>query len=233
MPRTSVSFCLLPLRRFELVDTNTHLPATPTDPDSTKHVPAPGAEQDGTRYGGAPRPGDSGSTTSGPGAKPRVRLVGDYELLQNLGRGGMGVVYKARDLKLGRFVALKMIRTGAYASTDEVERLLAEAKAAAQLDHPHIVPVFDIGTSDGLPYFAMAYVEGGSLQEQLADGPLPGVSRRGWFSRWPRPSNTLLDRGVVHRDLKPANILLQHGNCLQSKPIWPPLRHVPGQPWHC
>ena len=122
----------------------------------------------------------------------------------------MGVVYKARDLKLGRIVALKMIRTGAYASTSRSRSpVAAEAKAAAQLDHPHIVPVFDIGTADGLPYFAMAYVEGGSLQERLADGPLPPRIAARVVQQVAEAVQHAHDRGVVHRDLKPANILLQ------------------------
>ena len=102
----------------------------------------------------------------------------------------MGVVYKARDRKLGRLVAVKMIRSAGHASPAEVARFLAEARAKALLDHAHVVPIFEIGEADGLPYFVMALVEGGSLQMRLADGPLPTRRPPAWCARWPRPSNT-------------------------------------------
>jgi tetratricopeptide (TPR) repeat protein len=138
-----------------------------------------------------------------------VRFVGDYEILAELGRGAMGVVYKARDTKLGRLVALKMIRSAGHASSAEVHRFLAEARAEALLDHPHIVPIYDVGEADCLPYFAMALVEGSSLQDLLNEGPLPAKVAARLMRQVAEAVQHAHDRGVIHRDLKPQNILLQ------------------------
>src|ERR1700722_2217598 len=156
-----------------------HTTYNPPDAEGTRFGAVPASDAEGTRLGALPAnsdaevtrfgpepaepPASKGSSTSSSASgisRPRVRRVGDYELLAELGRGAMGVVYKARDMKLGRLVAVKMIRSAAHASTGEVDGFLAEARAEARLDHPHIVPVFEIGESDGLPYFAMALVEG-------------------------------------------------------------------------
>lgn len=138
----------------------------------------------------------------------RVRYFGDYELLREIARGGMGVVYEARQRSLNRPVALKMILSGQLASAEEVARFRREAEAAAQLEHPGIVPIFEIGTDGDQHYFTMGYVAGPSLSARLLDRPLE-----------PREAATLIrdvalavqyahERGVVHRDLKPSNILL-------------------------
>ncbi|HYT93084.1 MAG TPA: protein kinase, partial [Gemmataceae bacterium] len=132
----------------------------------------------------------------------------DYELLAEIARGGMGIVYKARQRKLNRIVALKVISTGQLASQEEAQRFKAEAEAAAQLDHPHIVPVYEVGEANGVQFFSMAFVEGQSFAQLVAEAPIP-----------PRQAATLMRqvatavayahaRGVIHRDLKPANILL-------------------------
>ena len=154
------------------------------------------------------------STSSGggrPAAQPPAefpRITG-YDVQALLGHGGMGVVYKARDLRLNRPVAIKMLLAGAYARPEERERFLREAEAAAGLRHPNIVPVYDVGDHDGRPYFTMEFVEGGSLAQQLggnaAAGP-PG-RRRSW-PRWPGPCRWPIRGGIIHRDLKPANVLL-------------------------
>jgi WD40 repeat protein/serine/threonine protein kinase len=142
----------------------------------------------------------------GPAA---TRYVGDYEILAEIGRGGMGVVYRARDVKLGRLVAIKMIRSAVYASQADVARFLAEAQAKARLEHPDIVPIYEVGEQDGLPFLVMALVEGCSLHERLAAGPLPAVEATRLVRRVAEAIHHAHTRGVLHRDLKPQNILLQ------------------------
>jgi eukaryotic-like serine/threonine-protein kinase len=140
-------------------------------------------------------------------AMPLYRL-GDYELLQEVGRGGMGVVFKARHVKLNRMVALKMILGGALAQADELQRFNTEAAAAAQLQHPGIVALYEAGTYDSQPYFSMEFVEGSSLAQMAAAGPLPGPRAAAYLEKTARAVHYAHCRGVIHRDLKPANVLV-------------------------
>jgi serine/threonine-protein kinase len=133
---------------------------------------------------------------------------GDYVLLEELGRGGMGVVYQARQLSLGRPVAVKMLLRGPWASREDETRFRHEAEAAARLSHPHIVPVYQVGVHQGRSYFSMKSISGTTLAEILADGPLPGRVAAHLLSRVCRAIDYAHQQGVLHRDLKPSNILI-------------------------
>jgi hypothetical protein len=137
-----------------------------------------------------------------------VRSFGDYELIKVLGRGGMGVVYKARDLSLNRNVALKMLQAGMLASDDDLRRFQNEAEAVAALDHPHIVPIFEVGRYEEQRYLSMKLIDGPSLDHRLGE-----------YSNHPETAARLVatvaeavhhahQRGILHRDLKPSNILI-------------------------
>ena len=136
------------------------------------------------------------------------RVFGDYELLVEIARGGMGVVYRARQVSLDRVVAVKMILAGQFASDAEVARFYVEAQAAAQLEHPHIVPIVEVGEMQGWRFFSMGFVDGVSLAQRIAVGPLtPREAAEVLFSIADAVEYAH-GRGVIHRDLKPANILL-------------------------
>ncbi len=134
--------------------------------------------------------------------------VGDYELLEVLGRGGMGVVYKARDLKLKRYVALKMLRVGADVSPLELSRFRAEAEAVAQLQHPNVVQIYDIGQHQGQPYLVFEFVDNGSLDRHTQGQPRPPRWAAECVETLARAVHHAHQKGIIHRDLKPANVLL-------------------------
>jgi eukaryotic-like serine/threonine-protein kinase len=136
---------------------------------------------------------------------PRIR---GYEVREELGRGGMGVVYKAWHRRLNRAVALKMLLAGAYAGPQELERFLREAEAVAGLRHANIVQVHDVGDLDGRPYFTMEFVEGGSLAQKLAGAPQPAGQAAALVATIAEAIQVAHRSGIVHRDLTPANILL-------------------------
>jgi WD40 repeat protein/tRNA A-37 threonylcarbamoyl transferase component Bud32 len=173
----------------------------------------------------------SSVATLGPAEAPAlprgttVRYIGDYELLEEMARGGMGVVYRARQISLERIVAVKMILAGQFASAAEVQRFRREAEAAANLDHPNIVPIYEVGEHDGQHYFSMKLVQGQSLANWIADCKLPnGDLQKNQHSGMARLIVTVAravhhahQRGILHRDLKPANILLQTDQCAIGK----------------
>ncbi len=143
----------------------------------------------------------------------RIRYFGDYEIIRELARGGMGVVFRARQVSLNRTVALKMILAGQLADDTDVKRFYSEAEAAANLDHPGIVPIYEVGQHEGQHYFSMGFVDGQSLSQRLTEGPLPAPEAAELIRRVSEAVEYAHQHGVIHRDLKPANILLdQNGN---------------------
>lgn len=133
---------------------------------------------------------------------------GDYELLEEIGRGGMGVVFKARQNSLDRIVALKMILQGDFATEADLQRFRTEAESAGRLVHPHIVPVYEVGDRDGRPYFSMRYVAGTTLAQRIAAGPLPPRDAAALLTPICRAVAEAHRNGILHRDLKPSNILI-------------------------
>jgi serine/threonine-protein kinase len=157
-----------------------------------------------------------GLLAQGPGEEESQAHPEGYQLLQPLGHGGMGVVYLARQVTLNRLVALKMLAAGANPSPERLARFRAETEAVARLQHPNIVPIYEVGQSAGQPYFTMEYVAGGSLAQRLAEAPLPPRSAAGLLEVLARAVHFAHQHGVIHRDLKPANILLSFSGRSQS-----------------
>jgi WD40 repeat protein len=159
--------------------------------------------------------GSSDDETKVSGGKPTIpnRAVGmpeiaGFEILGELGRGGMAVVYRARDTKLNRIVALKVIKSGSFPGDDEVSRFQTEAEVVARLRHPHIVQIFEVGNAAGMPYMALEFVSGGTLAHKLRETPLSPRAAAELTELLARALEVAHGAGVIHRDLKPGNILL-------------------------
>jgi serine/threonine protein kinase/outer membrane protein assembly factor BamB len=157
-------------------------------------------------------------TIVGDGDSPAIgapfsgRAFGDYELLDEIARGGMGVVYRARQISLNRIVALKMILAGQLASEEDVERFRTEAEAAANLRHANIVSIYEVGEFEGQHYFSMDYIAGQNLADVVRDGPLPAKQAAQHAATVAHAIEYAHHRGILHRDLKPSNVLLdEHG----------------------
>jgi WD40 repeat protein/tRNA A-37 threonylcarbamoyl transferase component Bud32 len=145
------------------------------------------------------------------GPVPLTR-VAHYELLKEVGRGGMGVVFKARHVRLNRIVALKMIRGGTLANSEELQRFEKEASAAAQLQHPNIVQLYEVSPHNEQPYLSMEFIGGTSLSERVSLGPVTGRRAAEYLELTARAVHYAHQRGIVHRDLKPANVLLDEND---------------------
>jgi WD40 repeat protein len=179
-------------------DQETLAPAAASQkPDQPRELDADSAELANTR-----------TAHGSPASAADFPRVPGYQILAELGRGGMGVVYKARQVALGRTVALKMVLAGAMASERDVQRFRREAEAVARLHHPHIVQIFEVGQAQGRPFFSLEYVAGGSLANRLDGTPLPAREAALLVQAVARGVHHAHLQGIVHRDLKPANVLL-------------------------
>src|SRR5579883_1377104 len=187
------------------------VPAAASFPQTLDYQPNPSEVE-------SPVPGDTASTVASFPRASRDRVdrpapllsqhIPGYEILGELGRGGMGVVYKARQTKLNRIVALKMILAGANADPAQLERFRAEAEAVARLQHPYIVQIYEIGEHDGCPYFSLEFVDGGTLAQKLIHAPQPPRLAAQLVRLLALAMHSAHQKGIIHRDLKPGNILL-------------------------
>ena len=158
---------------------------------------------------GACQPGTDLAQKRGSGGTGFPQNVPGYRVLTVIGHGGMGVVYKARQIKLNRLVALKMIRAGADVDEEHLTRFRTEAEAVARLQHPNIVQIYEIGEYNGLPYFSLEFCDGGSLDKKLGGTPQPPKEAAQLVKTLAHAVHAAHQAGIIHRDLKPANILLQ------------------------
>ncbi len=148
------------------------------------------------------------STSPSSGEEFNLQHIAGYVVLGELGRGGMGVVYKAQHLQLNRLVALKMVLAGAHAGPEQLVRFQIEAEAVAHLKHPNIVQIYEVGKHEDLPYFSLEYVDGGSLTGKIGGKPQPPDFAARMVERLADAMDSAHRKGIIHRDLKPANVLL-------------------------
>jgi WD40 repeat protein/tRNA A-37 threonylcarbamoyl transferase component Bud32 len=181
---------------------------SPLDEEQGRSDSAPLQETVPDRSGDA-APEDRLTSSGSPAG--RGKTFGEYELVDEIARGGMGVVYRARQTKLNRIVALKMILAGELASSSDVQRFYTEAEAAASLRHPGIVPIFDIGEVAGQHYFSMGYIDGTSLAAAVREGPVPARDAARFCEQIADAIAYAHQQGIIHRDLKPGNVLLDGG----------------------
>jgi WD40 repeat protein len=174
-------------------------PFAPQTPSETAALPPAAVVSEAVTLLPAPAPA---------GAAPAQPDVPGYEIIAELGRGGMGVVYRARQTKLGRVVALKMILSGAHAGEADLARFQTEAEAIARLRHPNIVQVYEVGEHEGRPFFSLEFCGGGSLERKLAGTPLPPRAAAALVETLARAMQAAHEQHVIHRDLKPANVML-------------------------
>jgi WD40 repeat protein len=189
----------------------------PADPDATRFNAVPAADSDETHFGASSLPGTAptppGSVSPASRDRRLPRRFAGYVLLEEIARGGMGVVYKAHQLgpdgRPLRLVALKMVLGGSEATPEVTQRFWNEARAAAGLNHPGIVPVVEAGDHEGQPFYSMEFIEGGSLAERVqAGGPLPPQEAARLLRQVAEAVQAAHEQGIIHRDIKPANILL-------------------------
>jgi serine/threonine protein kinase len=176
-------------------------------PEDSEQRPEVGGQKPAS---GGQGPAGSPAVTSevASGQSPIPNQFGDYELLEEVARGGMGIVYKARQKSLNRTVAVKVLLASQFAKPESVQRFHTEAEAIAQLHHPNIVAVHEVGQWEGQPYFSMDYVQGRTLAELARQGPLPAKRAATYLATVAAAVHYAHGRGILHRDLKPSNVLI-------------------------
>ena len=187
-------------------DTQSNPPANPPNPDETLVTGSDPKFTSSSNWHALETMAAVGDSTD-PENPPSCRF-GDYELIEKIGQGGMGVIYKARQQKLNRVVAVKMIRAGKLASPSDIQRFQSEAEAIGRLEHPQIVPIYEVDQVEGIHFFSMAFIDGEDLAQKLRQGPLPQRQAAQLVGEIALAIHYAHQQGIIHRDLKPANILL-------------------------